>query len=85
MTPQQIAEKIMPHTKLIDRKKVREELVQLITTLQKETWDEACKAGRDQAVMLAFDWAINNESGTVEQYLKDHIEAQPIPPFNPEK
>lgn len=47
----------MPHTKLIDRKKVRKELVQLITTLQKETWDQACKAQREPSkYKIGIDW-----------------------------
>lgn len=47
MTPQQIAEKVFPNVSTSPQKRKHKELIQLITTLQKETWDQACKAQRE--------------------------------------
>lgn len=84
MTPQQIAEKVYPKptdARLKDTKaQERDELILLLTTLQKETWERACKATIEKAIDECGDYQ-TDELGKVENLLKV-IE---LPPFNLDK
>lgn len=89
MTPQQIekaVDKILNEELYADDLGVgglpecKAALLNLITTLQKETWGQACKATIEKAIDECGDYQ-TDELGKVENLLKV-IE---LPPFNLEK
>lgn len=80
LTRQQIAEKVYPIAEdytIYGRVEDRRELIQLLTTLQKETWDAACKA----QVKLFKNHDLLNEDLSYDE-LKDR---GLIEPFKPQK
>lgn len=88
LTPEEIAEKVYPDLVNYEAEgwtiehytQMKDELTQLITTLQKETWDEACIEQREKCAHQLHKVQPKNLEEAI-----DIVNFCPVKLFNPEK